>query len=247
MVGATLDIEHFAKVKVLDRITSNPQEDGYAIVEDFITGLPERFRDGLNSELRSRGSSRSGDPYCGALIASYRRDMPVWVLLEVIPFGTFLAFYRFCSERWDDRLMLDEYYLMKKVKSVRNASCHGSCIINGFRPGVQSQFGTARLVTEALSEGGVCKSKNRSAKLANPAMQQLVTTLYAYFAMVDSEDARLRTARALQALKERFMEHQCWFAKRNALVSFIQFVGRVIDIWFPLVQDNGTRKKPQGF
>jgi abortive infection bacteriophage resistance protein len=244
MIGITLDIEHFAKVKVISRITDDPAEDGYRIVEDFIVSLPERFRINMNSELRSRGSARGGDPYCGELIARYRSDMPVWVLLEVIPFGTFLTFYRFCSERWDDRHMLDEYYMMKKVKSVRNASCHGSCIINGFRPSAHSQFRTAEPVTSALSKGGIRKSRNRSAKLGNVAMQQIVTTLYMYSALVDSEDAKERTTRALQALKTRFMEHRRWFAKSNNLLSFLEFASSVIDIWFPLVQDNRTRKKP---
>jgi hypothetical protein len=94
--------------------------------------------------------------------------MPVWVLLEVISFGTFLTFYRFCSERLSDNQMMQEYYLMKKVKSVRNASCHGACSLNGFRSGLRSPFSTTVNVTAAMSKGGIQKSKSRSTKLDNP-------------------------------------------------------------------------------
>ena len=31
--------------------------------------------------------------------------MPIWAFLEVVTFGTLLAFYLFCSRRWDDGVM----------------------------------------------------------------------------------------------------------------------------------------------
>jgi hypothetical protein len=43
MIGITLDIEHFAKVKTLNRIAGTPGEDGYSIVKDFFVSLPEGF------------------------------------------------------------------------------------------------------------------------------------------------------------------------------------------------------------
>jgi abortive infection bacteriophage resistance protein len=244
LLPLTLDIEHFAKVKVIDRITQLLNEDGYSIVDDFITSLNLKYRNSLINDLKFRGSAASGDLYCGSLIAKYKNDLPVWVLLEVISFGLFLTFYLFCAQRWNDQQMLDEHYLMKQVKSVRNACAHNSCVINGFRPGLQSPINTSLMVTSALSKGGISSSKSRKTKLDNPTMQQIVVTLYAYQAIVKSDTAILRSTIALQALKVRLTEHKDYYKKNDALVSFFNFVGRVIDIWFPLEQDNGTQKKP---
>jgi len=140
--------------------------------------------------------------------------------------------------------MLDEHYLMKQVKSVRNACAHNSCIINCFRSGLRSQISTSHSVTTALSKGGVRNSKTRRAKLDNPIMQQIVTTLYAYKTIVNSEASLDRTINALQALKVRIAKNRRYYTKVNALMSFLHFTESVIDIWFPLTQDTCIQKKP---
>ncbi|MDR3315414.1 MAG: Abi family protein [Coriobacteriales bacterium] len=244
MLPITLDIEHFAKVKVLDRITQLTSEDGYSIVSDFIESLAPKYRKGFENDLKYRGSATSSDLYSGSLIAKYQDDMPAWVLLEAISFGLFLTFYRFCAQRWDDQQMLDEHYLMKQVKSVRNACAHNSCIINCFRSGLKSQISTSHSVTTALSKCGVRNSKTRRAKLDNPIMQQIVATLYTYKTIVNSEASFDRTINTLQALKVRIAKNCQYYTKANALMSFLHFTERVIDIWFPVAQDNGTQKKP---
>jgi len=92
MLPITLDIEHFAKVKVLDRITQLTSEDGYSIVSDFIESLAPKYRKSFENDLKHRGSATGGDLYSGLLIAKYQDDMPAWVLLEAISFGLFLTF-----------------------------------------------------------------------------------------------------------------------------------------------------------
>lgn len=53
--------------------------------------------------------------------------MPIWAFLEVMTFGTLLAFYLFCSRRWDDGVMRGEHYILKGVKTVRNCCSHSLC------------------------------------------------------------------------------------------------------------------------
>jgi hypothetical protein len=140
--------------------------------------------------------------------------------------------------------MMDEHYLMKQVKAIRNACAHNSCIINGFKPGLQSSVNTSLVVTAALSKGGVRNSKSRRAKLDNPVVQQMVVTLYTCWTIVRSEDANRRAVAALQRLRARFFEHRWYYSKNDALMSFFVFIDRIIDSWFPMPQDNGTQKKP---
>ena len=58
------------------------------------------------------------------------QEYPVWVFLEVITFGRFLSFLKFCADYFDDDSLRDDYYMMKKVKSLRNAAGHSNCILN---------------------------------------------------------------------------------------------------------------------
>ena len=99
-------------------------EDGYGIVADFVSSLPRGFREGLRRDLVSRSQA---DEYAGSLIDHYRDAMPVWVLLEVVPFGTLLAFYLFCVERWDETGRREIHYALKDVKAVRNCASHSLC------------------------------------------------------------------------------------------------------------------------
>lgn len=50
VVQMALNIEHFAKVRLLARVTNDEAEDGYAIVEDYMRALPEANRRHLDED-----------------------------------------------------------------------------------------------------------------------------------------------------------------------------------------------------
>lgn len=107
-LAMTIDIEHFAKMKVLSNVEGRG-EDGYTLVSDFYASLNHAGKNAIQGAMRVR--SRDGerhDVYAGDLIAHHLDDMPVWVFQEVIDFGTFVDFYLFCAGRWNDEEMLQE-------------------------------------------------------------------------------------------------------------------------------------------
>ena len=53
-----------------------------------MSSLPRGFRGGPGRDLASRSQTNE---YAGSLTDYYRDAMPVWVLLEVVPFGTMLV------------------------------------------------------------------------------------------------------------------------------------------------------------
>lgn len=127
MLPMTLDIEHFAKVRLLERI-EEAGEDGYSIVRSFLASYDETNSKGevfnsAKNEIR-RGSS---SPYVAGILAKYPDfDFPAWVFLELVSFGSFIYFYKFCADKFDDKKMMDEFYLLQSVKSLRNACAHNT-------------------------------------------------------------------------------------------------------------------------
>lgn len=230
-MDATLVVEARARTRLLLRMTQ-VGEDGYSVVSEFLASLDPSFRRGLMRELDRRRDGH--DCYTGDLIDKYYEDMPAWVLVEVIPFGALLSFYRFCALRWDDRAMLDEHYLLKQAKALRNACAHGSCIVDGFRPGVVSSVRTSLLVLSALTSSGISNSKSRRAKLSNPRMQQLVTTLYVLH-MFARGTAPREVGDALRSLSAELRATAEGYGPQNPFVSYLSFLARVIDLWFPQV------------
>lgn len=71
MLPLTLDVEHFAKVKLLKRIEMEG-EDGYAVVSDFISSYDGTKPDGTPCySLKDEILRGKNSPYTGGLIARY--------------------------------------------------------------------------------------------------------------------------------------------------------------------------------
>ena len=51
LVQMALDIEHYIKIQLLNHITNDENEDGYSIVEDYISSLDEKQKKRLDDEL----------------------------------------------------------------------------------------------------------------------------------------------------------------------------------------------------
>lgn len=226
LLTMTLDIEHFSKVKLLNMVGGREGEDGYSVVSDYLASPTAARRRRIEGEL----DVMSRDPYCGDMVAKYRSDMPVWVFVESVSFGTFIGFYKFCADRWRDSVLKDEHYLLRQAKSVRNAAAHSSNIVNGFA-GQDSRVGNYKPVSDALSAIGISKPLRRK-KMRNAAIQQITTTLYAYTRMACGESSRRRASESLSALGRRMDKNACYYKSNNTISSSFDFLEKVFDSWF---------------
>lgn len=95
MLKMSLNIEHYAKVKLLARITKKNDEDGYSIVSDYLNSLTLKARKYIDDELARNAKS----PYCHKAYAKYKNHYPLWVFIEIISFGSFISFYKYCANR----------------------------------------------------------------------------------------------------------------------------------------------------
>ena len=140
IVQLALDIEHYAKLELL-RNAENHIEDGYEICEGFIKSLDDNQYAILKTELSRCSSSE----YCKALTLNYSLklpdeksdpidNLPIWVFLEVIPFGRLVSFFGFCAERYSDKRLKNMFYMLRSCKDIRNACAHSSCILNDLHP-----------------------------------------------------------------------------------------------------------------
>lgn len=191
------DIERVVKTWLVTE-ASLRGEDGYGIVADFVDSLTDGYRSNLKHDLSLRSRS---DEYVGALIGHYRDKMPVWVLLEVIPFGTMLTFYLRCIDRWGEEGRREVHYALKDVKAIRNCASHSGCLCNGFTPERNSSHATSGVVLDWLTDHGIKNTKGRRAKLRNRRTQQLVTTVALHDLLVGTK-ADPATLAAIKGLRE---------------------------------------------
>ena len=72
LLPMTLNIEHFAKVKLMRELTERSDEDGYSIVENYLSNLDTRDRNLRLGEV----SRLKRDRYGGSMVGKYAEDPP---------------------------------------------------------------------------------------------------------------------------------------------------------------------------
>lgn len=225
----TQDIEQSARTSVVARVTEDENEDGYTIVSEYMKSLSGRDRKRRDQELDMLGA----DTYSGALIAKYGKKPPVWVFAELLSFGAFIDFYLFCAKRWGDKDLLDEHYLLRQAKKVRNATAHGSAIINGLNA-PSTHIRANESVNSALVALGV-SSHQRSTKMKNPRLQQIVSLLYLYKELVEDETRRARATKQLNALTKSLGTTRDLLSSNDTITSSFDFLTKVAQGWFEAV------------
>lgn len=221
----SLNIEHFAKVKLLKAITEQG-EDGYLIVNDFLNSMKTEDRMILTNEInRNRWSF-----YCGDIVNKYTGCFPAWAFVEIITFGSFINFYKFSAERFNDDEMKDDFYLFLQVKCIRNASAHNNCIINDLiskNAAHSTNFG----VSAALGRIQNISKQMRDTKMGNPRVRQLVTLLYAHKKIVLSDGVHNHIAHRLHEVSQRMFRDYSYNESETIETSF-KYIQNIIDSWF---------------
>ena len=98
LLPLTLDVEHAARTKLVRIATEREGEDGYALSRDYMAGLNHNERRRREGEINMMGN----DLFCSDLVRKYGdgpAEMPIWVLMELFSFGSFIDLYLFCAER----------------------------------------------------------------------------------------------------------------------------------------------------
>lgn len=222
LLSMTLDIEADAKVGLLRKVDLS-DEDGYEVVSDYVESLSTPSRKRLEGGIRQKRN----DVYCGDVVKKYDGRMPVWAFLEVVSFGDFNAFYKFCAERWGDDAMTKGHYRLKMVKCVRNACAHGNCIVNGFSNGSCTAFRTPPEVANLLSENGIGRRARRRS-LSNPRLQQIAVLCFTHRSLShggeEDEDG------AVDNFLERMHLHDSYYERNMAVRASFEFLEKTLTL-----------------
>ncbi|MBR3720874.1 MAG: Abi family protein [Clostridia bacterium] len=226
MLSMVLDLEHYAKVRLLSKV-ENETKDGYTLVEEYIQELKDKkeyvfLENELNKNIEST--------YCGDLVEKYKDEYPIWAFIEVIPFGRFIRFYMFVANKFQDKDMIDEAYLLKNVRELRNACAHNNCILNDLRAETSKYKTNYRIINE-IAKIGISKD-SRNKRMSNSRIQQIVTLLYLNKNIVTSKGVLNYQVKILQELKSRIEHHSDYYSKNTLIEANFVFLNKIIDNWY---------------
>ena len=230
ILGMTLEIEHFLKVQFLHDIENNPEEDGYHIIQEFVSKDEDLYRLKVLRKLRSSS-------YCKGLYDKYYPFFPVWVYVELISFSQLNALLNTYAGLYENRPSICNYQLLNSVRDLRNAAAHSNCLINKLRPGDNIPNGhvVAWVRTCGTEDGKRLDGFSDEAikkKLKNKFIYDFVCLLQLYFKIIPKEIKEKRYEQLNKLFTERFLKHKDWFSgnKGNSTItSAYNFLKIVLD------------------
>lgn len=234
LLNMCLDIEHATRVRIVKAIQDNPTEDGYSVVADYYAQNCDHVKASYNSASES--------PYCKALIDKYRDDMPVWTFVEIQQFGALCSFLKFLGKRFNDKNIINDYYMLQEIRKLRNACAHNNCIINDLTSSDnkhQPNYSIMRALSNIDISDGV-----RQRKMRKERIRQITTLLYYYKCNVKSPGLQKYHCKELhEAFIRRPNEHKEYYQSAYCIKDFFRYAEIIIDKWFPVEYNDFTEKK----
>lgn len=227
LVEMSLNIEHFAKVQLLKEITESNNEDGYVIVEDYLDLLDSKEKSNLEAEIARNSVSL----YVSELYKKYHDNFPVWAFVEILTFGRFIHFYKFCASRFNNSDMKDNVYLFLTIKKIRNAAAHNNCILNDLVIKTH-KYKVNYGVSQALSRIGI-KYSQRKRKMACERTAQIITCFYTHKRLISSAGSHHHIAKILHEFSTRLFHNYDYTFNPTIQTTFSLFQ-KIIDKWFPI-------------
>lgn len=227
LLKMSLNIEHFSKVALLCRLSESTLINT-DIIDEYITQLNLDSMEALTADLnKNKNSIYSQDLFDTYLTSNNFKSLPVWVFIEMISFGQYLSFYKYCADKLDDKNLINNFYLMLTVKNIRNASAHNTCIINDFIS--LKNFKPNFELTRNLSFLG---QANRKAQLKKIRVYHILAVLYTHKKLVSSKRTHEHISCELSKLKYRFYRNNS-FTNKTIKCVFDTII-KVIDFWYPI-------------
>lgn len=215
----TVDIEHYLKVRLINDIAENEAEDGYSIVQDFLSRQPY-----VAESIRAKANNS----YCESLIRKYEGRFAAWNIVEVLSFGDFLNLCDVYYGKYPKGAIKVGTYRI--VKFLRNAAAHNNCLINNLAENSGAGFRQNREVNAYIASIDGISAKTRSKKMGNRFVHDFVVMLYCFTSIVSSQGVKKHQMSKLQQLlDERFVRHKEYFSENMLLRSNYEFVKKVVD------------------
>ena len=230
-----IDIEHALKVAIISDIEKNAAEDGYTIVDKFLTENP----DVIGSIAKKVDSVFTGDliekyfELCYVIDLDYgtirveilQVDCPVWVLVEILAFKDFLRFVKFYDEQYPGRIDAN-IKLLNTVRNLRNACAHNNCILTSLRPGATQP---TPIVSQRVAQIPSVAKEERKKKLSCRPLFEIVCLLMEYEHWVSEPLKNKRMKELKKFAHGRLVSHAGFFSTNQVISTAFAFLQKTID------------------
>lgn len=216
-----LDIEHSLKTRILADITNNVNEDGYTIVNDYLTSTSET----IDSYMESMSWEYH---YNHGIYDKHHENPPIWVLMEIMTFGKFVKFVEFYSKERDSKYR-DLNKVLRYVKNIRNSAAHNSPVLLDIVQINQLKRSPTYTITSFIQKIHSISKDSRRKRLSNKRVHDLTALLYVFDAYVTSKGIRQIRYGEFDRLLKRCRTYEDYYQKNQGLVAVYKYFVKIID------------------
>lgn len=211
-----MDVEHFAKISLLNSLQKNKREDGYAIVQELFKKQP----------WLAREIERQKAPYTAGLIKKYKDSFAVWNIIEVLTFTNLILLYEFYYDKYQQKHVEANYFY--SVRNIRNSIAHNNCLLHDLRAKTEEQVEKDARICQIVSDIPGIGSSMRSTKLSVPILYDFVTTLEVFDKIVSSKKEKIKQLELLYLIvNNRFSRHMDYFESNPVVKTALEFLTKV--------------------
>lgn len=216
VIGASLNVEHSLKVNVLKDIQEK-NIDEFSIVSEYVAEYPR-----IVTELDNRRSTA----YVKTLSGKYTHpNYPIYVFLEVIPFGEFVNFYKYYCSKY--QYCGFNCTLLYSIKNIRNAAAHSNCVIHDLtnKNGLYNSYLVSRVV-ELLPD---IKKRTIQNRLKNNCVQDFISLLIAVNDVIKSDDLKNHCLREIKELFDgRMISNKDLYKSSTSVQQMYDFCKEIV-------------------
>ncbi len=218
IIKASLDLEHFLKLKLLNDVSENSLEDGYNLVQEWVLKKPR-----VLVEL----SHKKNNNMCSDLIRKYEDDFAIWNIIEVLSFGDVANLYKYYYNKYPDKKSM--HNLIFPIKCIRNAAAHNNCLLNSLRKPYKLNNKTMEVCNYVASIEGIPKAL-RQKMMSNPVIHDFICLIFVFDGIVSSEMVKMHTMMELHELiTNRFIRNAVYYKNTLEITESYKFIKLVVD------------------
>lgn len=227
-----IDIEHYLKIRILNKVEELNIENGYNIVNLYLEHdyndkkYPKRVHESIRKKVTNE--------YYKKIFSKYDIDgdakienIPIWEFLEIITFGELINFFDFFTQKcnlYDNKYI----FILREINKLRNAVAHNSCVLSELDK--KDNFHSAdTLVINYLKNCGIGK-ETRTSKLRNSRIRQITYTLYMFNEIVSSDGVKDNVKHEVSKLfYGRIIINRKYYNNNGLLKSIYEYFDKIIE------------------
>ena len=207
------DIEHSICVQLIKDIEDNEDKDGYDVAKEFLDNHKNEDKKIASmmaalhpSDLISKYFTVECSETGYHSITNYD-DCPIWVLLELLSFGSIINLYaEYYQSQTEPYIPIK---ILNLVRSLRNSAAHNNCLLFNLNSNTTI---SPQEITLFIKELGGFTTSQRQKRLSSRVVLEFVALIYVYDKVVKGKVKKHRY-RELESLIKGRMREKADFSK----------------------------------